>query len=276
MKIIALGPKGSYGHEAALIARKNLRLEDDIPICFVPTNVSILKTAEPEGSIAVIPVENSTYGDVVDVLGYLATKSAKYPLRIIGQIELSVRHCLMVRQEISSVKEIETVLSHPQALGQCGESVTNWKCKTEATTSTAAAAKYVAGHPEMKIGAIASELAAQEYELKILARDVQTLADNTTRFFLFGPERTSQPTGDDKTVIIFKVPNEPTMLLEALSPFATRNINMTAIHSVALGGWKYGFYAEIEGHMRNLPVQEALRELTSKTVEQWVLGSFPK
>lgn len=275
-KLIALGPKGSYGHEAAQIAREGLKL-GETELCFVSTNVSILQAAEAEKCFAVIPVENSSYGDVVDVLGYLAKQSASYSLRIIGQVELPVRHCLLARQEITHTGELEIVMSHPQALGQCSESIKRWGFKTEVATSTAAAAKFAAEHPELKIGAIASELAAHEYGLKVLERDVQTREDNATRFFILAPVAIPYPPrGEDKTVLIFKVSNKPAALFEALSPFALRNINMTAIHSIALGGWNYGFYAEFDGHAANPQVHEALHELGGKTLERWVLGSFPK
>ncbi len=275
MKIIALGPKGSYGHEAAQIARRGMELGDETPICFVSTNVGILQAAESEAEFAIIPVENSTYGDVVDVLGYLARQSIKYPLRIIGQVELPVRHCLMVRSE-NSIADLEVIMSHPQAIGQCSESIKRWGLKTEVSTSTAAAAKFVAENPDIKIGAIASELAASEYGLKVLERNVQTFEDNTTRFFVFGRPRRKLPTGNDKTVVIFRIPNQSGALIEALIPFASRNINMASIHSIALGGWSYGFYVEIDGHERDPQVHEALHELVEKTTEQWVLGSFPK
>ncbi len=182
----------------------------------------------------------------------------------------------MARPEVSSTEELETVMSHPQAIGQCGESLKCWGLKTEVATSTAAAAKFVSEHSELKIGAIASGLAADEYGLKVLERDVQTLGDNTTRFFVLGPERRSLPTGNDKTVLIFKIPNKPAALFEALCPFAARDINMTAIHSISLGGWNYGFYVEMDGHAGNPQVHEALQELTGKAFEWWMLGSFAK
>ena len=274
-KIIALGPKGSYGHEAALIAKQRLGLGDQTELYFASTNVGILQIAESESGFAVAPVENSTYGDVGDVLGYLARQSASYPLRIIGQVELPVHHCLMARQE-NSVEEIKMVMSHPQAIGQCSESIKRWGFKTDVATSTSAAAKFVAEHPEMKIAAIASELAASEYGLKIIERNVQTLEDNTTRFLIFCPERKSRSTGNDKTVIIFKLPNVPDALFGAQGSFAGRNINMTAIHSIPLGGWKYSFYIEIDGHVLDPQVKEALIKLKEKTSELWILGSFPK
>jgi len=272
-KLIALGPKGSYGHEAAQIGEKWL---GNVYISFVSTNVSILSAAQSEITYAIVPIENSSYGDVVDVLGHLARQSVDYPLRIIGQVELPIRHCLMARKG-TTIEELELIMSHPQAIGQCGESIKRWGVKTESVpTSTADAAKFVSGHSERKLGAIASELAAKEYGLNVIERNVQTLDDNTTRFLIFGPESKSSPTGKDKTVIIFKVPNIPGALFEAQRSFAARNINMTAIHSIPLGGWKYSFYVEIEGHVLDTQVSEALIELKEKTSELWILGSFPK
>lgn len=279
MKIIALGPKGSYGHEAGQIARRKLGLGEETPICFVSTNVGILQAAESEAEFAVIPVENSTYGDVVDVLGYLAKQSASYSLRIIGQVELPVRHCLVVSQDIQSVSELKGITSHPQAIGQCVESIGRWKiAQIEPTNSTAAAAKFVAEHPEKKIGAITSALAAEEYGLKILERDVQTRSDNTTRFLVFGPkgEAKSEPTGNDKTVIIFQTRNKPGALLCSLLPLGLLGINMTAIHSVSQGGWRYRFYAEVDGHTADFRMRVAFKVMRFFVNDLLVLGSFPK
>ncbi len=275
--MICLGPKGSYGHEAAKIAVQKLQLEYDTPILFESTNVSVLQAAERGSGLGIIPVENSTYGDVVDVLGYLAKQSTSYPLRIIGEVELPIRHCLLSKQTIYHSTKLKGILSHPQALGQCSKSLKRWGfTQIESTTSTASAAKFVAEHPEMDLGAIASKLAAKEYNLKVIEYDVQDLEDNMTRFFVFGPKQESVPTGNDKTVIIFRIPNEPGMLLETFVPFASRQINMTAIHSVSLGGWNYGFYIELEGHEKEARTLGALLEMKECTKEFTILGSFPK
>ncbi|MES3031872.1 MAG: prephenate dehydratase domain-containing protein [Patescibacteria group bacterium] len=270
-KIIALGPKGSYGHEVAKIVQRWFGYGE---ICFAPTNVSILQMAESENAIAVIPVENSTFGDVVDVLGYLAKQSVDYSLSVIGQVELPVHHCLM---GFYPINELEVIYSHPQAIGQCGESIKRWGVKVESLpTSTSAAAKFVAEHPEKKVGAIGSGFAADEYVLPILERNVQTLKDNETRFLVFGPKQRVTPTGNDKSVIIFQIRNMPGSLLLSLLPFGLLGINMTAIHSVSQGKWCYRFYAEVNGHAEDLRMKMALKVMCLFLEDLLVLGSFPK
>ncbi len=275
-KIHALGPAGSFGHEAARIFLKQLGLSED-DIIFQSTNTSLLPAAERDTAFAVVPVENSAMGDVAEVLNYLAKKDENYPLRIIGQVELSVRHCLLVTKDIKSVSELNGVTSHPQAIGQCREALNRLGIQTTIpATSTSEAARTVAEHPEKKLGAIASAFAGELYDLTVLERGIQTQSDNTTRFFLFGPARETNPTGNDKTVLTFRVRNESGTLWEALASFQSHRINMTSIHSAPLGGWSYAFYAEIDGHEKDIRVQSALAELESKTTKHLILGSFPK
>lgn len=276
MKIFVLGPAGSYGHEVARIAVRILHFTE-ADLIFQPANISILPAAEREPGIAIVPVENSTYGDVVEVLGYLAKQSPDYPLRIIGQVELLVKHCLLVPQGVEDISELKGIASHPQAIGQCTESVQRWGItNVESMNSTAAAAKYVSEHPEKKFGALASSFAAEIYGLRILAQNVQTLGNNTTRFFIFGRVKQSSPTGKDKTVVIFRIPNEPGTLIEALIPFAIRRISITALHSVSLGNWRYGFYTEIDGHQDKEPLKTALSKMQNGVEMLFVLGSFAR
>ncbi len=276
MKIFVLGPAGSYGHEAARIAINTLPFQET-ELIFQPTNNSILPAAEREPGIAIVPVENSTYGDVVEVLGYLAKQSPDYPLRIIGQVELPVQHCLLVSPSVNDVSELKGISSHSQAIGQCGESLRRWGITNiEAKNSTAAAAKDVAEHPEKKFGALASSFAAEVYGLRILAQKVQTFENNATRFFIFGRAEQSNQTGKHKTVVIFRIPNMHGTLVEALIPFAIRHINITAIHSVSLGNWQYGFYTEIDGHKDKEPLKTALSKMRNNVDMSFVLGSFPR
>ncbi|MDO8564915.1 MAG: prephenate dehydratase domain-containing protein [bacterium] len=276
MKIHVLGPAGSYGHEAALQAIHTLSLNEP-EIVFEPTNASVLPAAERNEAIGIVPVENSTFGDVVEVLGYLAKQSPSFLLRVIAQVELSVRHCLLVPHEITSVEQLAGLTSHPQAIGQCQDSIRRWGIThIEPATSTAAAAKHVTENPDKKFGALASQFAAKEYNLTVLAENVQSQSDNTTRFFVFSPMNLNAPTGNDKSVLTFRLQNEPAALIEAIIPFATRRINISAIHSVALGAWRYGFYVEIEGHAEDGPVAKALTLMRLCTEELVVLGSFPK
>ncbi|MDP3661324.1 MAG: prephenate dehydratase domain-containing protein [bacterium] len=276
MKIFALGPAGSYGHEVALIAAQKLNLENSV-ISFQPTNTSVLSAAEHEEAMGVVPIENSTYGDVIEVLEYLVRRAFKYPLRIVGQVELQVNHCLLAASGTNNMGELQGLISHPQAIGQCQDSIARWGITNiEPATSTAAAAKFVAENPQKKFGALASSLAAREYGLTTLAQNVQTFTNNTTRFFIFGKSRISEPTGDDKTVLVFKIKNEPAALTEALLPLAVRRINMSTVHSVSLGGWNYGFYLEIDGHQSDENIAVGLERMQISTEELMVLGSFRK
>ena len=281
IKINCLGPAGSYGHEAARLAVAKLELTG-AELDFQPTNTSILETVLrtiEAGSLGIVPVENSTAGDVVDVMAFLARQPPASPLGIIGEIILPVRHCLLVPPGLNAVAELQGIASHPQAISQCGESIRRWgftPAQIEPANSTAGAAKLVFEQPEKKMGALASAFAGATYGLKTLEADVQTRSDNATRFFVFGRKRLIAPTGDDKSVIIFQTKNRPGALLCALLPLGLLGVNLTAIHSVAQGGWSYSFYIETNAHAENPRLRLALRAARFFVKNLSILGSFPK
>ena len=144
-------------------------------------------------------------------------------------------------------------------------------------SNTATAAKELSENPNPHVAVIASKRAAELYGLKILASRLEDNPSNYTRFFVLGTSL-REPTGKDKTSIIFSARHEPGSLYKCLEVFAKRRINLTKIESrpVKTRPWEYYFFLDFEGHIYDSHVREALKELSSKSIFLKVLGSYPR
>jgi chorismate mutase/prephenate dehydratase len=219
-----------------------------------------------------VPVENSTYGSVPITLDLLL----EMDLKVIGEFILRIKLNLIAMKEIALTK-IQTILSHENPLGQCRkfieENLPN--AKVIETKSTSKAVELL---PEYdNAAAIGTELAAELYDRVVISRGIEDNQNNYTRFFIIGNEDT-QPTGTDKTSIVFSVRHVPGALLAALKTFSSRNINLTKLESrpARLTPWEYYFYTDFEGHVLDAHVQEALTELKNSTLFIKILGSYPR
>lgn len=270
-----LGPRGTFTEEAArrYVARAGgtVRLVpyDDIPTLLRAVDRGVLRWA-------VVPIENSIEGTVaitVDMLVHEITSP------IVGEVMLPVRHHLLVPNALDR-DHIEVVISHPQALAQCRRWLERElpHVRRETAPSTAEAARQVAAGERPNAAAIANAAAAALYGLHIAARDIQDSDDNMTRFVAVGGP-VSEPTGNDKTSLVFAFPEDrPGNLYRALGVFARRNINLTKLESrpakKALGN--YVFLIDMEGHQDDPLVAEALAELRAQCSLCKVLGSYPR
>ncbi|XP_071915509.1 arogenate dehydratase 2-like isoform X2 [Coffea arabica] len=172
---------------------------------------------------AVLPIENSLGGSIHRNYDLLL----RHRLHIVGEVKLAIRHCLLANPD-ANLEELKRVLSHPQALAQCENTLTKLGLVREAVDDTAGAAKFIAFHKLKDAGAVASETAARIYGLNILARDIQDDSDNITRFLMLAREPIIP--GIDKpfkTSIVFSLEEGPGELFKALAVFAMRNINLT-------------------------------------------------
>ena len=142
-------------------------------------------------------------------------------------------------------------------------------------SSTALAARMAAG--EKKSASIGSSFAASKYNLKILQKSIEDDKNNMTRFFLIG-HNTSLPTARDKTSIIFFLQHKPGALYKCLSVLAEKKINMTRIESrpAKTKKWEYLFFVDMEGHIKNKTVGDALKEMEKHCVFLKILGSYPQ
>ncbi|KAL3354921.1 hypothetical protein AABB24_019152 [Solanum stoloniferum] len=236
---------------------------------------------------AVLPIENSLGGSIHRNYDLLL----RYRLHIVGEVKLAIRHCLLANNGVK-IEDLKRVLSHPQALAQCENTLTKLGLVREAVDDTAGAAKYVAFSKLKDAGAVASLAASRIYGLNVLAQDIQDDSDNVTRFLMLAREpiipRTDKPF---KTSVVFSLDEGPGVLFKALAVFAMRSINLTKIESRPLQKqalrvledsvdgfpkyFPYLFYVDFEASMADQRAQNALGHLKEFATFLRVLGSYP-
>ena len=227
---------------------------------------------QSEVRFGVVPVENSLEGSISRVYDLLLDSS----LRVYGEIELRVTHCLIANPG-ARLDLIKRVYSHPQALGQCKTFLERLDCELIPTYDTAGSVKMIKEKGIIDGGAVASSRAAEIYNMKIVAKEIEDNPNNFTRFFILA-QQDSQPSGNDKTSIVFSVRHKSGALHEFLKELATKNINLTKIESrpTRQKPWEYNFYLDFEGHREDEAPQEALDNLAKASLFVKVLGSYPK
>ena len=268
LKVAFQGEKGAYSHLACLELFPNA----DIKACATFEEVFKLANEKPEYSI-VIPITNSSTGSVAD-MHYLIPK---YKLQIHAEHFQKVNHNLLGVKG-SKMKDIKTVRSHPQAIGQCRKIILENKLRELISTDTAGSAKFIAEKKDKTESALASELAAKIYDLEILKSHIEDEAGNVTRFLVMGKE-SKHPEYKKKKYItscIFKLKSIPAALYKALGGFATNNVNLCKLESFAVKNTfdQVQFYIEIESHIEDPSLQKALEELGFHTQELDILGVY--
>jgi len=218
----------------------------------------------------VVPIENSIEGSVNRTYDLFL----EYDLKVCGEIIIRISHCLIAHKG-ATIDQIETVYSHPQALAQCRKFLEQHKLQAISTFDTAGSVKMIKEKNMMNSAAIASERAAQIYDMSILAREIEDIKNNSTRFFVLN-KKDSPYSGEDKTSIIFATKSIPGALYKILGEFADRNINLTKIESrpTKQTPWEYHFYLDFEGHRTEHKCQEALKSIKDKTIFIKILGSY--
>lgn len=222
-------------------------------------------------AFGIVPVENSLFGSVVQNYDLLL----EYPLSVIGELKLRIRHCLMALRG-TSMKEIRHVYSHPQALGQSDLFLRRLKnTAIHQFYDTAGAAKMIAEERRLDAAAVAGEQAAKHYGLRILRKGIETDHRNFTRFLVLAPKPVV-PQGRAKSSIAFKTSHIPGSLVHCLSAFADQKINLLKIESRPMIGkpWEYIFYVDIDSDRRNPAFTKALRALRRAATFIKILGSY--
>lgn len=265
MEVYFLGPSATYAHAAAV--RRFGRSVRHVP---VPGVVQVFREVEkrPE-AFGVVPIENSSEG----VVGLTMDLLLESPLTIQSEIYLPVRHHLLSN---AARKNIRRIYTHSQAAAQCRAWLARNLPEVEIQETSSTVRGVELALKDKQGAAIAGQLAAELYGIKILARNIHDRAGNTTRFVVIGHEK-CEPTGKDKTSIIFLVKNRVGALFEALQPFRAHGINLTKIESrpTKREAWEYAFYVDLEGHQTDERVQSALTALEEHTVYIKILGSYP-
>ena len=272
-KIAYLGPPGTFTEEALDKFIKDLSQVKKISF---PTVAEVIKSVDRgEADEGLVPMENSIEGSVNITQDILTFESEA---KIIGEVTIPVKHSLIGKKNIK-LDNIKKVISHPHATAQCRKFLsTNLKgAEIIAANSTAEAVKILKEEND-DIAAIGTKTAAKIYDLEIIENDIEDNKDNKTRFVFIG--NSIQPkTGNDKTSIVcFLKEDRPGSLYNILKEFAFRNINLARLESRPakkdLGD--YVFMIDLDGHLHDENIFEAIEVLRKGVYLVKILGSYPK
>ncbi|HTY45632.1 MAG TPA: prephenate dehydratase [Patescibacteria group bacterium] len=265
LKIAYLGPEATFTQLSAL---KKFGSQVSYMPCNSISDV-FLQVEKGNADYGVIPIENSIEGAVTHTLDMLVDSD----LKICSQIMLDVAHNLLARCPKGRIRRI---YSNPQVFGQCRIWLQeNLPLAEKIEVSSTTRAAQIAAK-EKYSAAIASQLAAKVYGLKVIAADIEDSPYNITRFLVIG--KTDVPaTGKDRTSIVFSIKDKVGALHDMLAPFEKYRINLTKIESrpSKRKAWDYYFFVDLEGHRDEPRVKKAFQELESKCKFLKVLGSYP-
>ena len=259
------GERGAYS-EAATRSFFNEEIET-IPLS---TFAEVLEnTSTDKTEYAILPVENSLEGSVGESYDLLYSTS----LNATGEVYHRIEHCLI---GIGILDEIDTVYSHPQALGQCRKFIEQHNMKTIPAYDTAGSVKIVKELNKKNCACIASKAASAIHNMPIISENIANNLNNYTRFLILSKEK-SPETGNDKTSIIFSIKHEPGSLHRIIENFHKNSVNLTKIESrpTKTNTWEYNFYVDFEGHEKNPQIAEMLDKIKQDTLFMKVLGSYP-
>ncbi len=266
LRVTYFGSAGSFTHQAALS-----KFGHNVELYAADSIAAVFKAIEAERSdYGCVPVENSTEGAVTHTLDTLVNTN----LSICAELNLPIHHNLLSR---GSFAEIKRVYSHIQVLGQCREYLQKNLPGVDIieTASTPKAAALAVA--EDGSAALAGKIAAELFELNILAENVEDFSNNTTRFLILG-KQTTQATGDDKTSICFAVKDKIGALYDCLEPFKDKGITLTKVESRPMknSNWEYCFFIDVLGHRDDKIIQEAFARLKNSCSFFKILGSYSR
>ncbi|MFC3899155.1 prephenate dehydratase [Lentzea rhizosphaerae] len=265
-RIAYFGPQGTFTEQAAM------RFEGElVPVDTIPLAVAAVRKGETD--FACVPIENSVEGAVPATLDVLIRDE---PVVAVAETVLDVKFSILVRP---GTTEIKTIASHPHALAQ----VRDWIAEelpgvTSIATSSTAGAAAAVERGEFD-AAVTAPVAVNHYKLDEYATGVLDVADARTRFLLLRrPGQLPEPTGADRTSVVVTTPNRVGVLSELLTELALRGINLTGLESRPTKGklGTYRFYIDVEGHIAEPRIGDALAALHRHSHEIRFLGSFPK
>ena len=268
IRIAFQGDLGAYGHEACLKTHPDAT---PVPCTAFEDVINTVKSGKAD--LAMLPVENTTYGRVADIHRLLPESG----LHIIDEAFVRVRISLMALPG-QTLGDIRHVRAHLVLIPQARKFLDAHGITAEPAADSAGAAADIAQNSVLGLGALASAVAADIHGLDILARDIEDQHHNTTRFLLMAPALDQTRRGDTMlTTFVFEVRNIPAALYKAMGGFATNGVNMTTLESYMVGGnfTATQFYADIEGHPDDPAVARALEELAYFTNRLDILGVYP-
>lgn len=263
-KVSFQGERGAYS-EAAAVSFFSEKI-DAVPL---PTFSQVVEYTESNKTdYSVLPVENSLEGSVGESYDLLLSTS----LVIVGEIYYRVRHCLI---GFGKLENIDTVYSHPQALGQCRKFIQKYKLNTIPAYDTAGSVKMIKDINKKNIGCIASKRASEIYQVPVIAEGIEDNTNNYTRFLVLSKTKSAN---GDKTSIIFSVKHEAGALFSILKEFNDYKINLTKIESRPNKStpWEYNFYVDFDGSEDEPKIKELLSKINQRSIFLKVLGSYKK
>ncbi len=266
LKIGYLGPEGTFSQQA--VHKQFGHSAKGLPLASIEEVFD--EVAAGNADFGVVPVENSGQGTIQSTLDMFLTS----PLKICGEVELRVHQYLLSRT--GRIDDIERVYSHGLSLAQCKQ----WLrenlpgVEKQAVVSNAEAVRRAKKSDDA--AAIAGETAAHVYGMQVIAGPIEDRSDNTTRFLVIG-RGAFPPSGNDRTSLMVFIRDQPGALYRILEPLARRDISMNRIESRPAHGalWQYAFFIEVNGHVDESPLKDALGEIDAFAGEVRVLGSYP-
>ena len=267
-RIAFQGEPGAYSHEACRMARPGM---EALPCRTFEDVIEAVRGNEAD--LAMLPVENSTYGRVADI-HHLLPESG---LRIIDEAFVRV-HISLLAVPGTRLDQVTDALSHTVLLGQCRGFLRDHAIRAQTGADTAGSAKEVAARGNPSLAALAAPLAGEIYGLERLADRIEDRQNNTTRFLIMSRQPDTRRRADRMlTSFVFRVRNIPAALYKAMGGFATNGVNMTKLESYMVDGvfTATQFYADIEGHPEDANVARALEELGYFTSSLDILGVYP-
>ena len=261
-----LGPRGSFSHLAAT-AKFGSAVEYE-PVTDIQGVFAEVERRHVD--FAVVPVENTSGGSVLETLDAFIDS----PVKVCAEVNLHIHHNVLSRIPLDAV---ERLYSKPEVFDQCKAWLleTGMLPKAIPVASSNRAAEMAA--TEERAAAVGSTLAAELFNLPVLISNIEDNPQNMTRFLVLG-QRASRPTGDDKTVLMFRTAHRAGALVDVLDAFRANQINMSMITSRPnrQRNWEYCFFVDIEGHADDANVAAGLRAAGEHCLELAVLGSYPK
>ena len=267
-KIISFqGLEGAYSD---LVCRKYYKGYETIPCYSFEQAINTVERRKAE--IALIPVENNIAGRVADMHFLLENIN----LKVIAEHYHKIEHHLMTKRNLK-LTDVKKVFSHIHALGQCKNNIRKLKLQANNFIDTAGAAKFVSESSDNNVAAIASKLASEIYDLKIIKKNFQDSKNNITRFLVFS--RKSKKISIKKKVItsvVFNTKNLPASLYKALGGFASNSINLTRLESFFVNKdfKQFSFLIDVESHPDSRTFKKALKVLNDYSTKIRIIGYF--
>ena len=264
------GYEGSF-HQVA--ARNMYGKSVEVIPCATFRDLIRIASDKSASSGAIMAIENSIAGSILPNYNLLQ----KSKLKVVGEVYLSISQNLMVNPGVQ-LEDIKEVHSHPMAILQCLEYLEKYNWKLIETEDTALSAKHVHQHKSKHVAAIASKLAAELFELDLIAPNIQTMKNNYTRFLVLQREKEAiQINEADKASIYFQTNHSKGILSKVLTLVADADINLSKLQSMPIPGsnFKYGFYADLEFDQLN-QFYQVMDSIDSLTNSVKVFGIYKK